>query len=139
MTRIGALMLCVLTTGSAAADDVFRCTDSAGKVLYANAPCESQGASTTRKFKRDELEPTVVKMPKAAPRADRTGTGSEGASLIDSLCGRPIDPEVRSEVREIGGSSGPRNLALACMQKQAAETGAGVGRAKARARDLLPE
>lgn|GEM_PF-6051531 len=37
MTRVAALMLCILTAGHAAADDVLRCTDSAGKVLYANA------------------------------------------------------------------------------------------------------
>jgi len=133
---VPALLPGIFAAGTAAADDVFRCTDGAGKVPYANAPCEAQGASTTKKFKRDELEPTVVKIPKAAPRADRTGTGAQGATPIDGLRGNPIDGEARMQA---GGSSGPRNLALERMTQRAAEAGAAIDRAKARARELLPE
>jgi len=132
-------MLGFIVAGNAAADDVFRCTDSAGKVLYANAPCESQGASTTKKFKRDELEPTVVKMPKPAPRADRTGIGAQGAPQIESLRGKPIDTEARMQAGEASGSDGPRNLALERVEQRAAEAGTAIDRARSRARDLLPE
>ena len=136
MRPVAVLLPGICAAGTAAADDVFRCTDGAGKVPYANAPCETQGASTTKKFKRDELEPTVVKMPKAAPRADRTGTGAQGAIPIDRLRGKPIEGEARMQA---GGSSGPRNLALERMEQRATKAGAGIERAKARARELLPE
>lgn len=129
------MLLGILVAGAAAPDDVFRCTGGAGKVPYANAPCEAQGASTTQKFKRDELEPTVVKMPKAAPRADRTGAGAQGATPIDGLRGKPIDSEARMQA---GGASGPRNLALERMQLRVTEAGAAIDRAMARARELLP-
>lgn len=136
MRPVAALLPGIFAAGTAVADDVFRCTDGAGKVPYANAPCEVQGASTTKKFKRDELEPTVVKMPKAAPRADRTGSGAQGATAIDGLRGKPINGEARMPA---GGSSGPRNLALERMERRPAEAVAAIDRAKARARELLPE
>lgn len=136
MRPVAVLLPGICAAGTAAADDVFRCTDGAGKVPYANAPCEAHGASTTKKFKRDELEPTVVKMPKAAPRADRTGTGAQGATPIDRLRGKPIEGEARMQA---GGSSDPHNLALECMEQRAAEAGAAIDGAKARARELLPE
>jgi hypothetical protein len=135
--RAMAVLVDILAAGHAAADDVFRCTESAGKVPYANAPCESRGASTTRKFQRDELEPTVVKMPKTAPRADRTGAGAPGAALIEGRRGKPIDLDARMQAGEARGLSGPRNVALERMEQRAA--GAAVERARARARDLLPE
>lgn len=82
-----AVVLCLGASGAQAG--VYRCTDAAGKVLYSNAPCENQGAKTAKTFRREELRPNTVKMPKAPPPEEEKTEGPGG--LIGALRGKPID------------------------------------------------
>lgn len=70
---------------------VYRCTDASGKTLYSNEPCEGQGAKTAKAFKKDELKPNTVKMPKAPPPEAEPGGESAGpGGLIGALRGKPL-------------------------------------------------
>jgi hypothetical protein len=79
----------VIATGAEAG--VYRCTDTSGKVLYSNEPCEDQGARTAKTFSRKELRPNSVRLPKAPPPTEPGGAGPGG--LIGSLRQKPLDVE----------------------------------------------
>jgi hypothetical protein len=73
---------------------VYRCNGPDGKVLYSNEPCEAQGAKTAKTFKKSELRPNTVKMPKAPPPPE-DDTAAAGGGLVESLRQKPIDIEQR--------------------------------------------
>jgi hypothetical protein len=72
---------------------VYRCAGADGKVLYSNEPCEEQGAKTAKTFKKSELKPNTVKMPKAPPPPEEEKAG--GSGFIESLRQKPIDIDQR--------------------------------------------
>ncbi|MFO1319330.1 MAG: DUF4124 domain-containing protein [Burkholderiales bacterium] len=78
------------TTGADAVAGVYRCTDPGGKTIYSNAPCEDQGAKTAKSFKKDELRPNTVKMPKAPPPEVEKAEGGGPGGLIGALRGKPL-------------------------------------------------
>lgn len=83
--------LAALLSVPAAQAGVYRCTGADGKVLYSNEPCEEQGAKTAKTFKKSELKPNSVKMPKAPPPEEEKSEGPGG--LIGALRGKPLDQE----------------------------------------------
>jgi len=68
---------------------VYRCSDSTGRTLYSNEPCETQGTKTAKAFRKEELRPNSVKMPKAPPPAP--APGGEPGGLIGALRQKPFD------------------------------------------------
>jgi hypothetical protein len=71
---------------------VYKCAGADGKVLYSNEPCEEQGAKTAKTFRKSELKPNTVKMPKAPPPPDED---KAGGGFIESLRQKPIDIDQR--------------------------------------------
>lgn len=90
LTLITMVVACALPIESHAG--VYRCAGADGKVLYSNEPCEEQGAKTAKTFKKSELKPNTVRMPKAPPTEDEKAAGS---GLIESLRQKPIDVDQR--------------------------------------------
>jgi len=135
MLRVSAVLIGILAPGVVLAADVFRCADAQGNVLYANSPCETHGAKTTKKFRQDELEPMFVRLPKAAQPDPASAT-----SIIEKLQGpsSAIDPAARQrEGNPALQPKGPRNLALDRMEQGADHTGASLARSKAKVREAL--
>lgn len=88
--RTCALLLAAVASGAAEAG-VYRCTDANGNTLYSNSPCEGQGAKTAKAFKKEELKPNSVKMPKAPPpEAEPGGENAGPGGLIGALRGKPL-------------------------------------------------
>lgn len=85
---LAAVFGTALTTEAVAG--VYRCTDASGNTLYSNAPCENQGAKTAKAFKKEELRPNTVKMPKAPPPESDQAEGGGPGGLIGSLRGKPL-------------------------------------------------
>ncbi len=81
----------LLLAANAAGAGVYRCTDATGQTLYSNSPCETQSAKTAKTFKKSELKPNSMKMPKAPPPEKEKSDGPGG--LIGSLRQKPMDAE----------------------------------------------
>lgn len=86
-----AVVLALCTGPGVALAGVYKCTDAEGNVLYANSPCEKHGSKTKKTFRKSELRPNSVRMPKAPPPDAEPGDGPGG--LIGSLRQKPIDAE----------------------------------------------
>ena len=76
-------------SGSTAFAGVYRCSDASGKTLYSNVPCETQGTKTAKAFRKEELRPNSVKMPKQPPPGP--APGGEPGGLIGALKQKPFD------------------------------------------------
>lgn len=91
-TRIVSIAVLAVALPLQAQAGVYRCAGADGKVLYSNEPCEAQGAKTAKTFKKSELKPNTVKMPKAPPPEEEKVAGS---GFIESLRQKPIDIDQR--------------------------------------------
>lgn len=92
-TRIASLVVLAATLPMQAQAGVYKCAGADGRVLYSNEPCEDQGAKTAKTFKKSELKPNTVKMPKAPPPPEKDKAG--GSGFVESLRQKPIDIDQR--------------------------------------------
>lgn len=93
-TLVASLAVLASTVPTQAQAGVYKCAGADGKVLYSNEPCEEQGAKTAKTFKKSELKPNTVKMPKAPPPPPEEDNAG-GSGFIESLRQKPIDIDQR--------------------------------------------
>jgi len=91
--RIASLVILAAALPTQAQAGVYKCAGADGRVLYSNEPCEDQGAKTAKTFKKSELKPNTVKMPKAPPPPEKDKAG--GSGFVESLRQKPIDIDQR--------------------------------------------